>query len=129
MKFLAVLVGVLFLMGCSSNEAVIGNKTTMEVNKKFDAGEVIKGENIKAVFVVKNTGSYPLVISDVSVSCSCTLASKPEEPIAPGESAEIHATVDTQKTGSGLVTKTVNIVSNTVPSGTQVLIQAKVLDK
>lgn len=129
MKILAGLASLLLLIGCTSNELVIGQKTTMEVNKKFDAGNVVKGENVKATFTVKNTGSYPLVISDVAVSCSCTLASKPEDPIAPGESAIIEATVDTQKTGSGLITKSVSIVSNTVPSTTVVLIQANVVSK
>lgn len=129
MRIVAGLVVLLLLVGCGSDELVIGQKTTMEVNKKFDAGQVVKGENVKAVFTVENTGDYPLVISAVTVACSCTLASKPEEPIAPGESATIEATVDTQKTGSGLITKNVTIVANTIPSSTVVQIQANVVNK
>ena len=123
-----LMVATLFLfVACSSNEVAIGNKTTMEVNESFDAGRVIKGEKITAKFTVKNTGGYPLVIADVKVACSCTLASKPEDPIAPGESAVIEAVVDTEKTGSGALTKAVTIISNTTPSTTDVLIKATVV--
>lgn len=116
----------IIVASCSSNEVVMGNKTTMEVEKTFEAGKVIKGEQIKAKFTVTNTGDYPLVIADVKVACSCTLASKPEDPIAPGESAVIEATVDTGKTGEGAIHKSVSIVANTIPATTVVVISAMV---
>ena len=99
----------------------------MEVEPEFDAGEVVKGEFITAKFTVKNTGDYPLVIADVKGSCTCTVAKKPEEPIAPGKTAEIIAQVDTDKTGVGSVVKTVNIVANADPAVTVVKIKATVL--
>jgi hypothetical protein len=129
MKYVLFL-GITFLFGttsCTSNDLSMGNRTTMEVEEEFDAGEVVKGEFITAKFKVTNTGDYPLIISEVSVSCSCTVAKKPEEPIAPGESAEIVAQVDTDKTGVGSVVKTVRIVSNADPSVKPVSIRATVL--
>lgn len=128
MKALFIAAALFIVSSCGSDEVAIGNKTTMEVNESFDAGKVIKGEKITAKFTVKNTGSYPLVIADVKVACSCTLASKPEEPIAPGESAVIEAVVDTEKTGSGALTKAVTIVSNTTPSTRDVKINATVVN-
>jgi len=104
-----------------------GNRTTMEVDAEFDAGEKVKGEFITAKFNVTNTGDYPLIISDVSAGCTCTVAKKPEEPVAPGESAEIVAQVDTDKTGVGSVVKSLRIVSNADPSVTVVKIKALVL--
>jgi len=130
MKYVLFL-GVSILLGaasCSwSDDGSVGNRTTMEVQEEFDAGEVVKGEFIVAKFDVKNTGDYPLIISDVKVGCTCTVASKPEEPIAPGESGEIVAQVDTDKTGVGGVVKTVNIVSNSQKPVTPVKIKATVL--
>ena len=130
MKFILFL-GVCFLLGASSctSEAEYGpgTRTTMEVKPEFDAGEVVKGEFITAKFKVTNTGEYPLVIADVEAGCTCTVAEKPEEPIAPGESAEIVAQVDTDKTGIGSVTKNLRIVANADPSVTVVKIKAIVL--
>lgn len=114
--------------GCSSNnDASVGNRTTMEVEKEIDAGEVVKGEFITAKIKVKNTGDYPLIISDVKTSCSCTVADKPEEPIAPGKTGKIVAQIDTDKTGAGGVTKVVNIISNSQEPVTAVKIKATVL--
>lgn len=104
----------------------VGNKTTIVVNPIYDAGDVVKGEIITAVFTVKNTGKYPLVVSEVKGSCTCTVAEKPEKPIAPGSEAVIKAEVDTEKTSSGDISKSVRIVANTEPSVTEVVIKAKV---
>lgn len=119
---------IIGLMGCSNSTDVSpGNRTTMEVISEYDAGEVVKGEFVTAKFNVKNTGDYPLVIAEVKAGCTCTVAKKPEEPIAPGKSAEIIAQVDTDKTGVGAVVKTVSIVANTTPPMAVVSIKATVL--
>jgi len=129
MKLIILVAGMFVFGACSTDEVVVGNKTTIEVNKVFDAGQVIKGEKINAKFVVKNTGKYPLVIAEISPSCSCTVMDKPEEPIAPGESTVIKASVDTEKTGEGTLVKTVSLTCNTEPSTTVVRIEATVVKK
>jgi len=117
----------LFLSSCTNTEKVeVGNKTTMVVDPVFDAGTVIKGEMIVAKFVVRNTGKYPLVIAEVKGSCSCTVAEKPEDPIQPGEEGIIKAEVDTDRTSTGSISKSVRIVANTEPSVTEVAIKANV---
>ena len=90
------IIGILFaglvLVSCNGKQDVeVGQKTTMEVNLLYDAGNVIKGEVINAKFKVKNTGDYPLVFGEVRPSCSCTVADKPSAPIQPGESTKIIA--------------------------------------
>jgi hypothetical protein len=129
--FLAIGTGALFLLfSCGGNDQVsIGQKTTMVVNPVFDAGWVVKGEIIKAKFIVKNTGKYPLVIAEAKPSCSCTIASKPEDPIQPGKTGVIRANVDTGKTTLSIISKTVRIVANTEPGTTEVLIKARVRNK
>lgn len=125
----ALLTVVLF--ACGGNDQVeVGNKTSMEVdNPVFDAGEVLKGEMITAKFTVKNTGDFPLYIAQVSASCSCTVADKPEGPIAPGATETIIAHVNTDKTGTGILNKTLRITANTSPSITQLRITGNVLQK
>ncbi|MDG1841506.1 MAG: DUF1573 domain-containing protein [Crocinitomicaceae bacterium] len=106
-----------------------GNKTTFRVSEVYDAKEVIKGEVIKAKFKITNTGKYPLVISSVKGSCSCTIASKPTKPIKPGESKMITADVKTEKKKVGKLTQSVRMVANTVPSVTVLRITANVISK
>ena len=120
----------LFAQSCKDTSKVeVGNKTTMKVNLVYDAGNVVKGEVIDAKFVLKNTGKYPLVIGDAKGSCSCTVAEKPEKPIAPGEEAEIKAHVTTNNASAGNINKSINIVANTEPSVTQVIVKANILNK
>ncbi|MEY4603698.1 MAG: hypothetical protein RIT43_990 [Bacteroidota bacterium] len=131
MKYTFGILFALFLFSaCTNSEVVeVGNKTSLLVDPVFDAGEVIKGELVKATFIVENTGKFPLVIAEVKGSCSCTVASKPEKPIAPGEKGKITAEVDTERTSTGVITKSVRIVANTEPSVTEVAIKAFVKNK
>ncbi len=130
MKKVAIIssLALLFMSACKSEMTNIdpSKKTTMEVNMVYDAGTVLQGELIKAEFKVKNTGSYPLVFGEVKGSCTCTVASYPDEPVAPGETAVILAEVDTEKTGTGELEKNVYIMANTEVGTTTVKVKAKV---
>ncbi len=121
---------IILLGSCSSSPSAgeIGQYTTMEVEKRFDAGTVAKGEVVQATFTLKNTGEYPLIIADVKEACSCTVSEYPEEPIAPGESGTLSASVNTDRTGKGIISKPITITANTKPSTTEVMITAKVID-
>ena len=115
------------LFSCEDNKnkkkVVVGQKTTMEVNLVYDAGNVIKGEVINAKFKVKNTGDYPLVFGEVRPSCSCTVPHKPEKPIQPGQTGEIIAQVMTDKLNTKNVSKSVTIMTNTEPNTTVLMIK------
>jgi len=128
MKNIIALLAIALLFACSSEgDAVeIGEKTTLEVNDVYDAGTVVKGEVIRAVFTVKNTGDHPLVFGEVRPSCSCTVADKPSEPIQPGASTKIIAKVNTANVSSKEVTKSVTIMTNTTPSTKVLIIKAKI---
>ena len=79
----------LVFFGCSENKLEVGQKTTMEIDSVFNAGTVVKVEIIHATFKVRNTGDYPLVFCEVRASCGCTVPSKPQKPIQPGETSQI----------------------------------------
>jgi hypothetical protein len=124
------LLSVLTFSSCQSdNNLEIGKKTEMKVNSVYDAGTVNKGEKIKAVFKVTNTGKSPLILTEVKGSCTCTVADYPKKPIAAGESAEIKAEVNTDKTGDGPISKSIRIIANTEPNLTVVHVKAKVVIK
>jgi hypothetical protein len=123
-KTLVFLAFCSLLFSCEdNNKVVVGQKTTMEVNLVYDAGNVIKGEVINAKFKVKNTGDYPLVFGEVRPSCSCTVPHKPEKPILPGETGEIVAQVMTDKLNTKNINKSVTIMTNTEPNTTVLMIK------
>ena len=93
---------------------------------EHDFGKIKPGTAVETVFTFKNTGDAPLIITNASSSCGCTIPEKPENPIAPGEKGEIK--VSFNGSGKDLVTKTVTINANT-ESGTHLLtIKALVQD-
>lgn len=58
--------------------------------RKHDFG-IIKEEKglVSTTFKVTNTGTKPLVIVDVTVSCGCTTREYTKKPIAPGKSGKV----------------------------------------
>lgn len=127
MKIFYIILLLVFHVACGNKSTVkVGEMTTMKVNEVFDAGTVVKGEVVKASFVVKNTGEYPLVISEVRPSCSCTVADKPSEPLAPGQTTTIVAKVETANVSAKNITKSVTLVTNTEGSTKVLLIKAKI---
>lgn len=126
---ISILATVLLTSCQGSDKVEVGNKTSMQVEQSFDAGEVIKGEKVMAEFTIVNTGNFPLVVSAINGSCTCTVVDKPEDPIMPGKKFLVKATVDTERTGLGAIAKGITIVANTEPSLTQVVIKAMVKNK
>ncbi|HRP52056.1 MAG TPA: DUF1573 domain-containing protein [Fluviicola sp.] len=111
----------------NSPSEVVGYKTTMKVPAVYNAGKIVRGEVIHAKFEVENTGEHPLVLSDVSGSCSCTVADWSKDPIAPGEKGYVKADVKTESFNEGPITRSVTIVSNSNPVSTKVSIEATII--
>ena len=79
---------------------------------EHDFGEMEARTNVETVFKYTNTGEAPLVITNISSSCGCTIPKDwSREPLAPGGSGEF--TVKFNGTGNGNVTKTVTVTANT----------------
>ena len=126
-KYISLL-SLVLLMSCKGeNKLEVGQKTSMKIDKLFDAGTRVKGEVIEAVFNIENTGDYPLVFGEIKGSCSCTVAEKPEDPILPGEKGVILATVDTESFRiNSEVSKYVTLVANTDPNRVTLRITAQI---
>ena len=126
-KYISLL-SLVLLMSCKGeNKLEVGQKTSMKIDKLFNAGTRVKGEVIEAIFNIENTGDYPLVFGEIKGSCSCTVAEKPEDPILPGEKGVILATVDTESFRiNSEVSKYVTLVANTDPNRVTLRITAKI---
>jgi hypothetical protein len=86
--------------------------TVQWLDSAKNLGKVKEGEKIEIAFRFKNTGSEPLVVNNVVVSCGCTVAGKPEKPVMPGEEGVIKATFDSNGR-VGTNHKTMAVYTNT----------------
>ena len=95
----------------AAQKAPEGPRPVIDIAEKIkDFGTVAKGEKIRAIFEVRNTGKAPLEVTQVRPTCGCTVASF-DRTIPPGGTGKITAEVDT--TGfSGPVSKAVLVFSN-----------------
>ena len=126
-KYISLFSLVLLFSCKGENKLEVGQKTSMKIDKLFDAGTRVIGEVIEAVFNIENTGDYPLVFGEIKGSCSCTVAEKPEAPILPGEKGVISATVDTESFRiNSEVSKYVTLVANTEPNRVTLRITAQI---
>lgn len=118
-----------FLTACGSDSPseLVGYKTTMKVTSVFNAGKIARGEVIHANFVVENTGDYPLVLSDVEGSCSCTVADWSKDPIPPGEKGFVKADVKTESFSEGPATRSITVLSNTTPPSSKLVVEATII--
>lgn len=78
--------------------------------EEIDYGKVKVGSDGVRVFEFTNTGKAPLVITNVSSSCGCTVPSWTKDPIAPGAKGKIEVKYDTNRVGP--ISKTVTVTSN-----------------
>jgi len=62
-------------------------------------------------FKFKNTGTEPLILSNVITTCGCTVPDWPKEPILPGKSGVIQINY-TRMTTPGVINKQVKVISN-----------------
>ena len=126
-KYISLFLLVILISCKGENKLEVGQKTSMKIDKLFNAGTRVKGEVIEAIFNIENTGDYPLVFGEIKGSCSCTVAEKPEDPILPGEKGVIIAKVDTESFRiNSEVSKYVTLVANTDPNRVTLRITAQI---
>lgn len=83
-------------------------------NEVIDYGNIAHNSDGQREFVFTNTGNKPLVIENTQGSCGCTVPSKPEKPIQPGEKGVIGVKYATDRVGP--FTKTITVTTNAVGS-------------
>jgi TolA-binding protein len=101
------------------------NITTMEFDKLIhDFGNVKSDTDNECKFKVTNTGTKPLIISDVKASCGCTTPHKPEKPILPGKSDYIVVGFHPNPGQLNEIIKTVTVTANIPESTAEVKIRS-----
>jgi hypothetical protein len=79
------------------------------------------GKTSEAIFVLKNTGTQPLIIQMVNASCGCTVPEWEKQSIAAGKNTEIKVKITPEK--SEYFNKTVTVHCNTEDG--QILLKVK----
>lgn len=95
--------------------------------EEFKFGVVKQGQKVRHAFHFRNTGKYPLKISDAKGSSSSLSVKWPNEPILPGKTGEIEVVFDT-KEKYGDQTKMVTIFANVDSGRVIIYMKGKVLE-
>ncbi|MEC4116885.1 DUF1573 domain-containing protein [Myroides phaeus] len=79
-------------------------------NNTIDYGTVVKGKDSGVrTFEFTNIGDEPLIITAVRSTCGCTVPSKPEEPVLPGQKGKIDIKYNM---APGKISRTITVESN-----------------
>ena len=112
-KYMFLLAFVVFsvqLFAQQASKPAAGPVITFE-EKSHDFGDIYQGDKVEHTFKFANTGTEPLIITNVQVTCGCTVPAWPRDPIMPGQKSEI--TVAFNSAGkNGKQNKVVTVVSN-----------------
>ncbi len=114
MKNLLLIFGTFLCAGLSVAQSTDSAKSNASI--KFETtshsfGNIIEGQMATHEFVFTNTGTDPLLLTNVRASCGCTTPSWPREAIEPGKSATIRAEYNSNGR-PGTFTKNIFVTSN-----------------
>ena len=101
--------------------------TILWLDSVRNIGRIRNGEKVEIIYRFRNTGNYPLVVTGVAVSCGCTVAEKPEQPIAPGKEGIIKAAFHSEGR-VGANHKTITVQTNTPQGTSQLSFDVEVVD-
>jgi hypothetical protein len=93
-----------------------------------DFGDINQGEKVEQMFTFTNTGTEPLIITNIQVTCGCTAPEWPREPIMPGGTGKIKVVFNSAGK-HGRQDKAVTVVSNAVNDDTKIRFTTNVLVK
>lgn len=86
--------------------------TTLALSEaNFDFGKLKKGDHVEHIYEVTNTGTNPLIISQVKPGCGCTVPDYTKDPILPGQKGKITLKFDSTNF-DGLVNKQAEVYAN-----------------
>jgi archaellum component FlaG (FlaF/FlaG flagellin family) len=92
MKKVFLLVSLLFVFGMAA-QAQQADTTLKFTKLAHDFGEIVQNSGPQTyAFEFTNTGTEPILITDVKASCGCTTPGWTKEPVAPGQKGEVKAT-------------------------------------
>ncbi|TPE45996.1 DUF1573 domain-containing protein [Pontibacter mangrovi] len=108
-------------------QAVNGPSLTFE-EKEFNFGDIAQGDVVEHTFKFTNTGTQPLVIERVDVTCGCTTPAWSKEPVMPGKTGFVTAKFNSAGK-MGQQKKAITVHSNAADGAKYVYIVTNIKDK
>ena len=110
-----------------NNTVITAEKETVATNKlEHDFGVITESAGVVTCdFLIKNTGTTPVVITKVTTSCGCTAPDWSKEPIASGKDGYVKVTFN-PKGYDGDFTKTLVVFTNGNPQSIRLKIKGNV---
>jgi hypothetical protein len=90
-------------------------------------GKIEQGKPVTQEFVFTNTGTDPVVISNVTASCGCTTPSWTKDPVLPGKTGTIKATYNAA--AAGPFNKNITVFSNSETPSFSLYLKGEVVAK
>ena len=111
-----------------SNAVVPAEKETVTANKtEHDFGAITESAGaVTCDFLIKNTGSTPIIITKVTASCGCTAPNWTKEPIAPGKEGFVKVSFNPKGQNHGDFTKSLVVFTNGKPQSIRLKIKGNV---
>ncbi len=131
---ISLVVGLIACKRKSSDSQIIEfdekNRTTVKwIDSVQNFGRIKEGEKVEISFRFKNTGVSALIITDVRPGCGCTVADKPERPIASGGEGVVRAVFNSDGR-SGFIHKTIFVYGNLLNNAyTELVFEGEVVKK
>lgn len=122
-KFFAVLVVLLTVASVS-----FAQKGVMKFKEEtHNFGKIEQNKPVTQEFVFTNTGTTPIVITNVSASCGCTTPSYTKDPVLPKQSGTIKATYNAAAMGT--FNKSITVFSNAESPSLTLFLKGEVVEK
>jgi len=101
--------------GSTTNPLAPADAPKVKFEKEiYDFGVITQGEKVQYDFKFKNEGKTPLIITDATATCGCTVPEYPKQPVKPGEEGTIKVVFNSAGK-EGMQDKQVTIFSNANP--------------
>jgi hypothetical protein len=84
----AFIMGAIFSVNAQKSAPIVDQVIKMSKDI-YDLGKVKHNEKTTFYIEFTNITKKPVVVENVTVSCGCTLAEKPTEPILPGKTGKV----------------------------------------
>ena len=146
--FIVIFLFIVFCIGCkpdSGNKKVdpelinnpVSATSTEDASKipvfefeteNHEFGSIKEGDVVSFDFKFRNAGKAPLIITQASASCGCTVPEYSKDPIAPAENGFIKVTFNSEGK-HGMTSKTVTLLANTTPNTKVLTISADITKK
>ncbi len=129
-SFLFALIGLVFFMvqhiAAQTSQGPKNGAVIVFAEASHDFGDLVQGQKVEYVFKYKNTGTEPLIVSEVITTCGCTATQWSKLPLAPTKESEIKATFNSEGK-MGRQNKVITILSNATNNAATVTIVCNVL--